>query len=486
MSFIHHKLALTQGLLLVLTAFLVRSATFYFYVQHNERYCQADSPDYHICTLCMHNGFGMFRPDLQRPIFWRTPGYPWYLQQFYKQHCITSTQFNAAQAAQKSALWMQIMLCSLLPLLLFWLAFILTHSYPVAWLTSLISLIHLGFVLAPCYLLTDGLAMLFFVVFLIFYYRGFTLFYEKRNNNKLYNFIVAAFALALYTWMRPMGQFVALIATLIVLGAHEKWRTKLIKSALFLILFFASIFPWFVRNYQLTGKWFFCPLFGLYFNVFNAPKILARAENIPLKEAHRQLTQQAGVHTAHVKQEYQQMGKKQYVCGEMVCLETAWPLIKAHPWYFMYDWCVEVCKTTFDLYASQLVAFAKNCFKWDPLVEYLPEKIADCLYQAPLNWFMRFIAWLEFIFSLIVWAGIFGGVCHFLLKPLFSRKYHWSSKTALWLKTGILIGCVVFQTGGFGYARLRLPIEPLMIILGITFWWWVFYEHKQLKHPKII
>jgi hypothetical protein len=25
------------------------------------------------------------------------------------------------------------------------------------------------------------------------------------------------------------------------------------------------------------------------------------------------------------------------------------------------------------------------------------------------------------------------------------------------------------MTGGFGYARLRLPVEPLMIILALTF-----------------
>jgi hypothetical protein len=59
----------------------------------------------------------------------------------------------------------------------------------------------------------------------------------------------------------------------------------------------------------------------------------------------------------------------------------------------------------------------------------------------------------------------------FLVWPLFKRfrvSEQIKSYAGLFLKTGFLIGAVLFMTGGFGYARLRPPIEPLMIIIALA------------------
>ena len=112
----------------------------------------------------------------------------------------------------------------------------------------------------------------------------------------------------------------------------------------------------------------------------------------------------------------------------------------------------------------QCVALYNNIFKWDPLVEYLPEKLAATLWTMPLPWGARILAYIELISELILWIGIFAG-----LFGLFFQ--HWRRRFfSLWIPCGIMIGAVVCQTGGFGYARLRLPIEPLILILGIIFW----------------
>jgi hypothetical protein len=480
-SFLHY-------FLLVIAAFALRYLCFYSYVQHEERYCQADSPDYYICSLCLKYGHGMYRPDQKKPIFWRTPGYPWFLHFFYKQWGSASSDFKHNERAHKNALLLQIFLCSFLPLLAFWLSYILIPDYCIAWLVAFISVIHPGFILASTFLLTDALAMLFFVLFLIFFYNSFSIWFEPDKKIKCSYFLLflAAAMLALYTWMRPMGQFVAAIAALLLLFSKNTWQQKIGKSSFFLVIFFSLLAPWFVRNYQWTGKFFFCPLFGLYFNVFNAPKILARAENISLLDAHTKLTQAAGYETVKEIQTYQQQKSPYVVCGEMVCLKTAWPLMQAHPWYFLWDWCVEVCKTTFDLYSYQLVALANNIFKWDPLVEYLPEKIAATLYAQPLSLGFRIIAWLEFLWMIFMWTGIFGGIFLFLIKPL-CQQYHAKEHlffSGLWLKAGVLIGAVVFQTGGFGYARLRLPIELLLIILAVSFWFYVKKKNYLLNFKQ--
>ena len=280
-----------------------------------------------------------------------------------------------------------------------------------------------------------------------------------------------------------MGQFIAILAASMLLCANIEWRKRLYKAGLFSIVFMISLLPWFVRNHALTGKWFFCPLFGLYLNAFNAPKILARVENIPLIDAHQKLSKDASVVVMQEIERYKTINSPYIVCNEQLCMKTAWPVIKAHPWLFMRDWMTEITKTTFDLYSSQLVNLIADRFKWDPLIEHLDEKIAECLYKQPMPFGARLICWLEFLTYLFIWFALAAGLFIFVIPSV----WNWAmaqplmrNLTLLWIKAGLFIGCTIMQTGGFGYARLRLPIEPLIIILAITFWWW-FFNRKTMK-----
>lgn len=467
------------ALFLTVAALVLRLGVFHGYLAYEERYCQSDSVDYHVSTWCITHGFGMHRPDTKRPIFWRTPGYPAYLAPFYSLFGPGWTsRFEDHAAAHTAALTAQCIIASAAPVITYMIALGLTGvtsiAYIIAWATAL----HPGFVLASGYLLTDGLAVVFFLLFLLLYLTGFTLWFEKNGSVHTIQIICSAIPLALYTWMRPMGLFVGIGAAFLLLAAHGSWRNKLIALGSFLLLFVILLAPWFIRNYLLTGSLFFCPLFGLYLNVFNAPKILARIDAIPLDEAHRRLTYDAGVLTAQAWTETQATGSSLIPVGEQICFKTAWPLIVNHPWFFLYDWTVEVIKTTFDLYSYQLVALATNSFKWDPLVEFLPEKLAATLWSTPIPFSFRLIAWLELAWVLFVWSGIFIGIWRFILQPLIYKALQNPGATALWIKGLFFIGIVVGQTGGFGYARLRLPIEPLISILGCMGWYLTVRKHE--------
>lgn len=477
LAVLYQKPSSLHYLLLFLTAFLLRGSTFYFYMQHHERYQQADSVDYHIAGLCVAHGLGMQRPD-GKYIFWRTPGYPAYLAPFFKKFGQPILNFDANAPAHKKAIWFQIFISSLFPLIVLMLAYVLTKSHPISIITAWISVLHVGFILASTYLLTDAIAGVLFALFLLCYFSAFRLLGETRTVIKFpwTNLMAAALFLAAYTWMRPMGQFIGILAACILLFAYVPLQQRILRATFFSAIFIAALLPWFVRNYHLTGKMFFCPLFGLYLNVFNAPKILARIDNIPLKDAHQKLSQDASLVIVSEMGRYKALHSPYIVCNEQLCMKTAWPLIKDHPLFFLYDWMVEVTKTTFDLYSSQIVNLVADRFKWDPLVEYLDEKIAECLYKQQLPLFARFICWLEFIVYIFIWLGIFAGLVFFLLPTIKGSPTTLliRSMAILWIKAGLFIGATVMQTGGFGYARLRLPIEPLIIILAVTFWWWFF------------
>jgi hypothetical protein len=95
---------------------------------------------------------------------------------------------------------------------------------------------------------------------------------------------------------------------------------------------------------------------------------------------------------------------------------------------------------------------------------------------------MRLLCWFELLFSFLIWIGLIGGLWLFLLAPLIQKNNPIKHNiTALWIKCGLLIGGFLLQTGGFGYARLRMPIEPLMIILSLTFWYWLLKHRLKDK-----
>ncbi len=480
-SQLYRSVSKNQLVALFVVAFIVRSLTFYGYIRDQEFYKQADSVDYHNSAICMSYGYGMYRPDTGEPTFWRTPGYPLYLVPFYKMYPTKSFAFSDAAAAQQASIWFQIFLCSFIPILLLYLALALTQTLLIAYITAWISVFHLGLILTSTYLLTEGISLIPFYLFLLYFYRSFKgLFQNGRVNYWPKQILLAALMLAIYTWMRPMGQYVAVVSALILLlFSSGIWKLKRKKIALFMLTFLVLISPWFIRNHQLTGRWFFCPMFGTYLNSFCAPRIVSTVNNMDLIDAWKQLGGAAEMRYRQLKPAHQRIGMhlpKEYVCGEI-----AWPIFLGHPLLAAYDWMREVVKTTFDLYSSQLVAFVQGCYFYDPIIEYLSEKVQHCLYKTPMPLSMRFIVYLELIYALVLWTGLLGGFWVYMLMPCMHRfniGKDIKQQFALWMMITPMIAAVVFMTGGFGYARLRLPIEPLMIILSLTFWYWFLNNNE--------
>ncbi len=472
----NYTLTLKHAFFLYSAAFITRALVMIFLIQPNEYYKQADSTDYHNCAITMAIGNGMNRPDTHEPIFWRTPGYPSYLAAFYTYYGVNSADFSRNAPAQLASIWVQIALTSLIPLIAFSLAMTLTHIPLIAYALAAITIIHPGLVLASSYLLTEGLALIFFYLFLLFFYR---IICTKTTPWK--NILLAVINLSLYTWMRPMGEFLALFCAIIILFfAHFPFKKRAMLALTFAALFFATLSPWYLRNHRLTDEWFFCPTIGTYLNVFSAPKIVRRTTGKSLIECHKLLQHNAAIETLKRKNELQGTGK---FVSHNICKKTCYPIIAQHPFYFMYDWIAEVIKTTLDLYSYQLIPMLDDSYWYDPIEEYLPEKITACLYNHAMPIHYRLVCWLEFITNIILWIGLFGGLWVFVINPIVRRKTVTPFQRAMqpiWLISIALIGIIVGMTGGFGYARLRLPAEPLIIILSLTFWYWISQKSKNL------
>ena len=477
--------------ILFLVALAIRLIVFLGFILKNNYYKQADSNDYHYSALSLGLGRGMRKLDKSnRPTFWRTPGYPLFLSFFYRIFGIKSLRFEDNWPAQTAAIIFQIILGSLIPLLIFFLALLLTKSLSIAWLTGYISAIHLGFVLTDTYILTESLSIVFLIPFFILFFKSFYLpgehapdYTKKNKKTKPFWFkqlILAAICLAAFAWIRPMGKFVAIASAIIILILDRvSFTIKLKKIALFLTIFFLLISPWYIRNYNITGKLFFCPMFGLYLNTFNAPKIIRETEGLDLIKSINKLYSQAHQKAILEHRIAKAAGKE--VVTELVHLQVALPIIKKHPFLFLKDWTKEVTKTTLDLYSFQLIDMAKGTCHYDDVEEFLTEKWADCVYKQKAPILTRIIVYLEIIFEILKWIGLLLGAFLFLLFPLIKRfkvPEPIKQNGLLWLKVAPMIAAFLIMTGGFGYARLRLPVECLMIILSLTFWQYVIEKKK--------
>jgi len=463
-----------QFFYLFIATFAIRAFIFQFYIQHEQRYRQADSMDYHNCALGFVFGTGMHRADNLKPIFWRTPGYPVLLGTVYKLCGMQASRFEHNQFAQKLFLWIQIFICSFTPLLLFYLALSLTASLLIAYILALIVMVHPGFILSSMYMLTEGIAIMLFYLFLIFFYKSFTAYGEQQKKHAfwIHSIIYAAVSLAAYTWMRPMGEFVSVIALLLLFTtAADSWTLKCKKIGLFFIMFSACLMPWYIRNYKLTGYWFFCPMTGAYLNSFTVPKIVRTLNNFTLKKS-------IGICYYLANKEIEKEEARAQISGhavpkELIAGRVAWPIMRAHPFLALKEWVQEVIKTTLDLYSCQITALCTDSFMYDPLEEFLLTKVADTVWCQSMPCILHIIVYLELVLTILMWIGLCAGFWQFMIKPFF-KKFKLAQSTAhlsgLWLKIAPLIWAILFMTGGFGYARLRLPIEPLMIILALTWW----------------
>ena len=467
-------------IILFLITFTIRLAVFLYFIHPNEYYKQPDSGDYHHCALALTLGKGMHRIDNNRPMFWRTPGYPLFLSIFYKIFGINSADFSKNKPAQTTAIIFQMLLSSLIPLLIFFLALLLTKTLAIAWTTAWISAIHIGFVLSDTYILTESLSILFLIPFFIYLFKSFNL-SRPVDNTWLKHIIFASIFLGIFAWIRPMGQFVSIVSAIIILLLdNTNWKIKCKKIVVFLLVFFAIISPWYIRNYNITGKPFFCPMFGLYLNTFNAPKIIRATEGLPLKQSIDKLYKQANKKA--VKEFLLARASGKQLATELVHLKVALPIVMDHPFLFLKDWLIESIKTTFDLYSYQLVDMAKGSWHYDQIEEFLTVKWSECLHEKKVPSFMRLIIYLEILFEFLKWIGILLGIFIFLLFPLIKRfnvSEQIKQTGLLWLKIAPMIGAFIIMTGGFGYARLRLPVEALMIILSLTTWHWLIVQKKD-------
>lgn len=488
---------------LFIFSFFLRGAVFQFYLGKNNNYWQVDSNTYHKLAQSLSEGKG-FSID-GNASFYRLPGYPFFLSIYYK--------FFGSDT--KNVLWMQILLASLIPILIFLLSLILIpKSLAIARISSIYSSVHLGLVFYSGFFMSESLFIFFFLLFSILFFQNLHLYFcygfvnglskifpflfcssdicsgsefvtlEKNiendsiiKRNKLLLF--AGIFLGLAGLVRPVGHYLLFVAVFILLFSHDILKNK-IKKSLFLILGFLMIaFPWLLRNYNQQGQFFFHTLPGGHFLHFAAARSAMLEQKCSFNEAKDFLRGKVAI---LAKKEKKKLGHK--LNGIEVCnlrMNLALSYFKKYPFVTIKNFMIDIFRTSFSLYSAEIL-YLENGRK---SIDYFSSKrtIFDLLrryFDPPTKVpFLRFLVLLEILLFAFILLGAYSG---FAVAMLFLFLNKFKSKTCLYFKLLPFIGLFLFIGLAGGYSRMRLPAEPFLIILAFSFYVWVFnLSVKKIK-----
>ncbi len=427
---------------LFLLSFIVRIIFFIFLIKDNPVVWSFDSRVYKEVAEQIVSGNGITNND-GSPHFYRVPGYSIFL-------AITSFGRDFT-----NSLFIQIFLSSFIPLLIFCLSRTLFPTKKLlSFFVSIFSSIYLGFVLFSGLALTETIFLILFLLFLIFFYK------EKL-------FISGVF-LGFASMFRPVGAYIIFVSILIIFFLY---KNKFHKTVSIFFGYLLVVFPWLLRNFIFTGVLFFTTLPGIHFLKHSAARIYMEINNTSYMTA---LNKVSDEWNDSIKIEELKLNKK--LNPVQVCNLAEKISVK----YFLKDFFVtskhvfkNMFKTCFSLYSSEILFLDSG----GKLPDYsgirgIKSNIKRYLFPEVNNKFLIPIIYLEILFFLFLLIGFVG----FIFNSFYIKQNFY-----VLLKVFPFICLFVFITLSCGFARLRLPIEPFLILLSIEFWLKVFKKREVVK-----
>jgi len=494
---------------LFIVSFIIRAAVYQFYLKNDKNYWQVDSQTYHKIARGIAEEKGISDPD-GTPNFYRLPGYPLFIAFFYKLFGVGSD----------NVLWWQILLASFIPLLVYILSLVMFPSASLlAKIAGSYSAVHLGLVLYSGFFMTESLFIFFLLLFFIFFFQSIHLWFspekdkdEKRSKKKctyippapdllgeippfaefydtvdiadyaacmevdygMRSMLLSGVFLGIASLIRPVGHYLLLVALLMILISNAPWKRKRGKALMVSFYWLIPVAGWLIRNFVMTGYLFFHTLPGGHFLYLSAARVAAKAEGYSYIEARKKLGDEVAKNIKTIEKTINRQLIEIEKCYEHE--KVARKYFISYPWTTIKTWMTDIVRTCLSLYSAELLYidgerqpddyFNKDRSWWAMFKKYLMPETENNLLKG--------VIYGEIILFLLLLIGFAGALYH--ASGLFFKKV--SKKGWQYLDTWgkalpFMILFIVISLAG-GYARMRLPIEPLLIIFSLSFWLPVF------------
>ncbi len=457
-AFTTFKKEKTFIVLLFLGALLVRGVSQVMYLSKNPVLLAYDAEVYHEVGQQLADGKGFTNKD-GSDHFYRVPIYPAFL----------GMSFWLFDGDVQKTMWLQIVLGSLIPLLVFLLSLILfPGSVAIARLSGILTAIHLGLVIFSTFVMSETLFMIFLLCFSIVYFTQFNLFFcGKAMPIDWWKLGLAGALLGLASLTRPVGQYVIIVAMFMFFFERGSWIHAIKKSLIIFASWAVIVSPWLVRNHMLTGHVFFHTLPGTHFMTNFAARLPMRAGHGTYDEGLKKISNEA---QRRIKAGEKEKGRSlSEIEISNVKESLSWEYTKQYPFEALVLSISNMIRTTISLYVAEILNI--ESLGELPTYEYRTygEMIMRFLNPPGSSLLLRLIIYMEILFLLILLLGTLGT----LVSAVFSQ-----SLSCVLGKVIPLMALFVIITLACGFARLRMPIDPFLMILSSHFWLAWLYKKR--------
>jgi hypothetical protein len=447
--------------LLFLVTVVVRLLLFEFYVSNNNRSNYfADSSEYSQIAMNIAQGNGICM-QAGTPQYYRVPGYPLFL----------AFGLRWFSFDMKSVLAFQVVVTSLITILVFLLSYTLWPNLIVAKAAALLSAMNGGMMLFSGAVASESVFLLFFLPFLIL----FLLALRGQQNGVVQRkigtyMLLAGMFLGASSLIRAVGHYVLITVLVLIIMQKIPLRRKIGSSVMLFVGWCLLAAWWLVRNFLLTGYVFFHSLSGVHFLNFLTAPVVARAEQAPYDVTQRKLykewqacvvQQEAELHT----------NLNEY---EKCCLaeKVSVSYLKKYPFVVVRHAALQWIKTCIEPYSVYLFSIDDPPGYSRYINSGFKEKLGTFIHPSPdvkkLRWFIYFeLIWL--VFSML---GLLLFLVGLLSSPFLRRSV---------IKVMPFVAILVGMTLACGFARMRLPVEPILIIFVVFGWAYAYVQIKKIK-----
>ena len=405
-----------------------------------------DTPTYHNVAVRIADGRGITNLDGSLH-FYRVPGYSLFLAFCYKLFGKNI----------KKALLIQLLFASFIPIFVFFLFLILfSYNFFLVIFVLIFTIFHLCFFLFSGFAMTESFFTFFFLLFLLLFFYN--------------NFFLAGFFLGICSLFRPVGHYLLVVALFVLLIFGLKFSDKIKGIFVLFVGWFLIVFPWILRNFLLTGFIFFHTLPGIHFLKHSAARLASEIYRSSYMQGLRKVTIELEV--LKVEQEKKLKRRVNEIEFCILAEKVSFKYLKKNIFLTLKHFMINILKTGFSLYSAELL--------------YLDSegKLPDYNQNRGIkDWLMRFfvprvsnkllipIIYFEIFFLLFIWLGFaFFAINSFFIKSDFY----------LLIRILPFMALFIFVSLSCGFARLRLPIEPFLIILSFKFWIEFFRREKRI------
>jgi len=419
--------------------------------QHDNVWMYPDSTQYYDIAKQLMQGNGFAGND-EKPQMYRLPGYPLFIAA------------GLLCGGIDCVLWLQLLLSCLIPLLIFLLARVLFPLAPtVAYVATVLSCLHAGFIIYAGMLTSETLCMIFLLLFFITCLPCLAPpWCTQQMKCSWWRLFVAGALLGLASLIRPIGLYAIVVTALLGLCSRGSWIARCTNVFGIVCGWCAVVTPWLIRNFLLTGSIFFHTLPGLHFLQYSAASVIMERDHCAYGTVRPMLLAQW---QAAIAEQEKEQGCSLNDYQRCCCAESlAYGYLKQYPWLTIKTSAIQIAKTCCGLYCAQPLLsdagtwpdYTEKTTLWQKMLRFLQP-------QTRSFWLIPLIYW-----EIGMWFLLLLGLLWCLVATWYDRHLR-----CVVLQVLPLMLMFVGITLAYGCARLRMPIEPFIIIFSVVGWLWI-------------